>query len=416
MPPETQSEDIILLPPALKPKTKTRTRKKVESPANLPVGESSLMIVPKPQSFFRKWGSLIVLSLGLAIIIIDTTILNASFLTTNYSWRWALRVNLFVVALLLAGPYLIKSVRHKDQRPGLSKLDDIGIILSSVGLLSIVFAIIESSTYGWWRAKEVFSIGNQTFPLSGNFSIVLPALIYGIIVLALFFWWENYTEKKNNMPLVSLSIFRNRQFTTGAITTALMTMSFAGILFSVPIFLQAVRHLDAIHTGLALLPMFLGILITAPLAAFLSNRIPPKKLIQAGFIINLIGLSVLYLSLNVNATVWTLAPGLAIFGLGMGFIFSQLNNLTLSAVSVSEAGEASGLSNTLRQLGQTLGFAMIGAVLISSLSVNLIKGVDASTTIVKGNQEALVYSILFTIWAFVFSFSLPKVKLISDTV
>jgi EmrB/QacA subfamily drug resistance transporter len=587
---------ILLGPAAEKPKTKPRARKKVEGPANLPTGETnnlnqSTNKVARPrdegepahqQSFLRKWGSLIVLSLALAIIIIDTTILNVSFstilkdlntdiqsmqwvitayalmlaaftitggrfgdifgkkkmfilgaiifaigsfvasvspnitwliigesiiegvgaalmlpatasllltnftgrdraiafgvwggvaaassaigpiiggfLTTNYSWRWAFRVNLFVVALLVASSFLIKSTRTVEERARSPKLDDVGIILSAIGLLSIVFGIIESSTYGWWKAKKVFTFGSHSLPLDGNLSIVVPALAYGLIVLAIFFWWERYTERKGNMPLVSLSIFRNRQFTTGALTTGMMTMSFAGIIFSVPIFLQAVRNLDAIHTGLALLPMSLGILITAPLSAVLGHYIRPRRLVQFGFIINIIGLSVLYLSLNVNATVWTLAPGLGIFGLGMGFIFSQLNNITLSAVSAAEGGEAAGLNNTLRQLGQTLGSAIIGAVLISSLSTNLTQGVQASNVIpaqaknqlasaissqtsqvefgtanvgnnlppnikneitnishqatVDGNREALVYSILFTFWAFIFSFSLPNVNLI----
>ncbi len=400
---------------------------------------------------FGVWGGVAAASSAIGPII-------GGFLTTNYSWRWAFRVNLFVVLLLLCGSYLIKSTRRKEDREKTSKLDEVGIILSVVGLLAIVFGIIESSTYGWLHAKKVFAIGNHYFPLDGNTSIVLPSIIYGVFVLALFFWWERYTERKGNVPLVSMSIFKNRQFTSGALTTAAMTMSFSGILFSVPIFLQAVRHLDALHTGLALLPMSLGILITAPLSAYLGHYVRPKRLVQLGFIINIIGLSILYLSLGVNATVWTLAPGLAVFGLGMGFIFSQLNNLTLSAVPINEGGEAAGLNNTLRQLGQTLGSAIVGAVLISSLGANLNSGINTSRVLpaeakaqiaqaisaqtsqvefgtarvgenlpqniqkeitsitaqatVDSNREALVYSILFTLWAFVLSFSLPNVNLI----
>src|SRR5207253_11366004 len=122
-----------------------------------------------------------------------------------------------------------------------------------------------------------------------------------------------------------------------------------------------------LHTGLALLPMSLTILIVSPTAASLTKRIPHKRLVQTGLILNAIALVILRFTINIDMKLTWLIPGLALSGLGMGLVLSQINNLTLSAVDVRSAGEASGVTNTFRQIGITLGTAIIGAVMISTI-------------------------------------------------
>jgi MFS family permease len=177
---------------------------------------------------------------------------------------------------------------------------------------------------------------------------------------------------------VSLSLFKNRQFISGALTTSVMMLGMAGLIFSLPVFLQAVRGLDAFHTGLALLPLSFAVMIVAPLAAALSHRFNPKYLIQAGLVLNGLGYLVMNRMINVNASVATFASGLILFGAGMGLVMSQINNLTLSAVSPQQSGEASGVNNTLRQLGSTLGSAIVGSVLLTALAANLAAGINKS--------------------------------------
>jgi predicted MFS family arabinose efflux permease len=178
-----------------------------------------------------------------------------------------------------------------------------------------------------------------------------------------------------------MKLFANKQFTVGTVTTATLFLGLSGLTFSLPIFYQAVRKIDAFHTGLGLLPMSLSLLIAAPLSAALSRSIRPKLLVHAGLIFTVLSLLVLYWTLTVTSTVWTLAPGLILYGLGIGIIMSQLSNITLSAVPIYQAGEASGVNNTFRQLGQTLGSALIGAVLLSTLTSGMQAGVTKSTVI-----------------------------------
>jgi EmrB/QacA subfamily drug resistance transporter len=298
------------------------------------------------------------------------------YITSNYSWRWAFRINVFVAAVLLAGAFAIKESRDREEKP---ELDWLGVILSASGMFFLVYGIIESSTYGWVMAKEPFSLfGWVTF---GTISVSLYAIVLGTVILAGFFAWEKIAERRGRTPLVSLRLFKNRQFISGASIVGLIALGQAGLIFSLPVFLQAVRGYDAFHTGLALIPLSAAALIAAPISGVVANRVGPKPIIQAGMLSIICGYTLQILIWNVDSTVTDFIPSLILVGMGMGLMMGQMNNLTLSAVSVEQAGEASGVNNTFRQLGMTLGTAIIGAVLITSIAASLSSGVQASTVI-----------------------------------
>lgn len=319
---------------------------------------------------FGVWGGIAAASAAIGPIL-------GGYLTTNYSWRWGFRVNILVVLLLLIGSMIIPESHDTEEKP---TLDFGGVFLSATGLLSLVFGFIEASRYGWWMAKETFRIGSHALSF-GNYSIVPVAIALGMIVLALFVAWETYMDKKGETPLVSLSLFSNWQFTSGLAVAGISSLAMSGLIFSIPVYLQAVRGMDAFHTGLSFLPMSLSVLVIAPLSAGLSHRIRPKYLIILGMILNTLGFLALRSEISVNATILSLSPGLILFGAGLGAVMSQVSNLTLSAVSVEEAGEASGVNNTLRQIGSTLGSAIIGSVLLTALATNLSAGVKSSSVI-----------------------------------
>lgn len=320
---------------------------------------------------FGVWGGIAGASAALGPIV-------GGFLATNYSWRWGFRVNLIVVLLLVIGSVLIPKSEAKQKR---IELDLLGVLLSAVGMLSLVFGIIESSTYGWWKAKAVFIIADRAFTMPWDLSVVPFFIAIGAIILGAFLFWEKKYEAAGHTPLVSPKIFTNRVFTSGILTTAVMALGQTGLIFSLPVFLQAVRGLDAFHTGLALLPMSLSVLVTAPLSAVLSKKVSPKALISFGLFINFIAYVLLHETLTIDSVANDLIPGLALFGMGMGFVMSQINNITLSSVPHEQAGEASGINNTLRQVGATLGSAIMGAILIGSLGSNMSNGVTSSSVI-----------------------------------
>jgi hypothetical protein len=178
-----------------------------------------------------------------------------------------------------------------------------------------------------------------------------------------------------------MQIFKNRTFTAGILTTGIITLGQVGLIFSLPVFLQAVLRLDAFSTGIALLPLSITILLMAPLSGILSNKIPPKFIILTGLVFDIIAIIVLRASISTTATVNDLIPGLIIFGMGMGMVMAQISNLTLSSLPTHQAGEASGVNNTFRQVGSSLGSAVIGAALLAALSTNLVTGINTSTVI-----------------------------------
>lgn len=329
---------------------------------------------------FGVWGGVAAASSAIGPLL-------GGWLTTNYSWRWGFRLNIIVALVFIAGAYFIKECRDKAEK---AELDILGVFLSSLGLTSLVYGIIESSKYGWFRTDKAVSIFGQSVNL-GGYSITPIAITLGAIFLMIFALWENRREKLGHTPLVSLQIFINRQFTAGMITMGIVALGQAGLIFSIPVFAQSVRGLDALHTGQVLLPMSLTALFVAPLGGFLSHKFfKPKRLVQFGLLSFFAGYIVLQNVITIDTTSQDFIPGLILLGLGMGLVMAQISNLTLSAVSVEQAGEASGVNNTFRQVGSTLGTAIIGAVLLSTMTASFTDNINSSMVIPEMMKQPVI--------------------------
>ncbi len=311
------------------------------------------------------------------------------YLTSHFSWRWGFRINVFVGALVVLGAMWLIRESRESRKPG---LDWGGVLFSSTGLLALVFGIIESSTYGWWKAKSAVEYAGHQLPL-GGLSITPVAIAIGVLLLLGFFWWERRRERVGKTPLVYLDLFKNGRFTSGSLVILILTLGMTGLVFALPVFLQAVKNLDAFHTGLSMLPMSIALFIGAPLAGALSKKIRPRTLIMTGLFLDVIALFIMRWTLNPNLNVWHLVPGLMLFGFGMGMVQAPISNLTLSAVGVEQAGEASGVNNTLRQVGSTLGTAVIGAAVLTSLVSTLALGIQQSPVLPPEVKAPIVHAI-----------------------
>jgi EmrB/QacA subfamily drug resistance transporter len=312
------------------------------------------------------------------------------WLTTNYSWRWNYLINPGVVLVLLAGSFVVKEAHERNpHRP-----DFLSIIYSALGLGGVVYGIIESSTYGWIKAKQPYEIFGNTYGLNGT-SISILAIAVGILFISLFLLRQIKLERRSKTPLVSMSLLTNGQFMSGTTVLAVAVLGQFGLVFTFPVFLQGLLGKDAFHSGIATLPLSLAILVASPLAGILAGKfnIAQKYLIQTGLIISTIGGLLMWGEASATATAVSFIPGLACFGLGFGLLISQLANLTLSAASVEMAGEASGVNNTFRQIGTSLGQALIGALLISSLASQLTHDISTSTVLPQQFKPQITASI-----------------------
>ena len=314
------------------------------------------------------------------------------FLTTNYGWRWAFGINIFVVAALVISSRVLKGY-NPEEKPKIN-LDILGVILSSFGLASLSYGIIESSTYGWINAKKAWDIFGQRITLPGNLSVSLYGIVIGLALLIAFVYWEYITEKKGNQPLITLSIFKSQVFTIGNLVTSVLFAGFTGIItFGIALFYQKILWLSAFDSGIGLIPLSLGVFLMAPFSSRLTKFLAPKRIIQIGLGTVLIASIMLYFAISESATRITMIPPLLIFGLGFGVMISQLSSITLSATSKELAGAASGIYGTVREVGKTFGAAIIGAVFLATLTSTLVTGIENDTNIPSPVRSQLATNI-----------------------
>ncbi len=151
------------------------------------------------------------------------------YLTTNASWRWAFGLEIVIVVVAIALSYVIPKSKGLNKK---EKLDKVGFALSSLSLTSLVYGIIESSDYGWWKAKKTWELfGNEIS--FGDLSITPIFITISMLLMTAFVWWIKKEEKEKKSPLINLNIFKSRQFTSSIIVIGLMALSQAGIIFTI---------------------------------------------------------------------------------------------------------------------------------------------------------------------------------------
>src|SRR5690606_23781496 len=151
-------------------------------------------------------------------------------------------------------------------------------------LAGLVFGIIEGQSYGWWKPTEEFSVLGIVWPFE-SLSIVPFSIIGGLILLAIFTWYERRLERAGVEPIFEFGLLRFRSYRYGMIVGMIVNLGEIGVLFAVSLFLQGTKGLTAFDTGLALLPLAIAALIAAPLAGSFSARLGPKWIVTTGMVI-----------------------------------------------------------------------------------------------------------------------------------
>jgi EmrB/QacA subfamily drug resistance transporter len=324
---------------------------------------------------FGVWGAIVGASATAGPLL-------GGYLTTFYSWRWSLRINVFVGIVALAGTLIIPESKGLGEK----HFDWVGTVLSGAGLFSLVYALIEGGSLGWVTPNKQFTILGREWPY--DFSVTPVLLAAAAVLLVTFALWEIREERIGRRPLLAPSMFKTRTFSLGLIVVSLATLGVFGVTFMLPIYFENVLSLNALQSGIYFLPATGGILVFGLASGFLAEKFNIKWIIIVGMIIAAAGAVMIIPSITPDATVLSLAPGLILFGVGFGLCSSQLNNAILSAAPLTVAGEASSVAITVRQIGASIGIAVIGALLAGSLVPNLAANIEGDTALPIQVKEA----------------------------
>jgi EmrB/QacA subfamily drug resistance transporter len=298
---------------------------------------------------FGIWGGIAAMGAAIGPII-------GGIFTTYLSWRLVFGSELlFIAAILIFRHYLTESkptLKWKD-------LDIVGALLSIVSLVLIVLGILLLTKPQFWE-------------------YVLTLIVSGSIIFIVFLLWQRRRINKGLEPLTDISLLKNRLFGLGNINSIISQIPLAGFLFIIPVFLQQVTKLNAFDTGLTLFPASITILVFSIIGARLSSVLESKYILMIGFLISAVGTFILSGVFNVNTQMMDIIPGTIVFGVGVGLLLSQLTNLTMSAARSDQETDASGLFNSFKNLGYSLGTALIGVLLLIGIFGGLTAGIESS--------------------------------------
>lgn len=264
-------------------------------------------------------------------------------LVDGLGWQWIFYVNVLVGTATLALSLLVLpgGRAHRTHR-----FDVPGILLSGAGLFLIVFGIQNGQAYDW---------GELLGPIT-----VFHTIAAGIALLVMFVLWQRFNPDE---PLVPLRTFSDRNFSMGALTTAVLGFALTAMFLPLVLYLQTALGLSPTDAGLITAPMALLSGLMGPFTGRLSDRVNGKYLVMTGLTGMAAGLGIIAAQARPGLPAWQLLPGLLVCGLGMGFVLVPVNNIAMGTVPPDLRGAASGIFFTARQLGAVLGSASIGVLM-----------------------------------------------------
>jgi MFS family permease len=325
------------------------------------------------------WGGLAGLGGTLGVIA-------GGVLVDSLSWRWVFLVNVpIAIVLALLVPAFVAESRVTT---GARTFDVAGALLSTGGLLAIVLGVIRAEPLGWSSFE------------------VIALLVGGLALLAGFV----RVEARSAAPLVPLGLFRSRGLTTSVLALALNGAAFLAMFFLTAIFLQQVRGLTALETGLQFLPMGIAAIASAVLAAQLITRFGTRPVQLGGAALSVLGLLLLSRADATGSYALTILPGLILFGIGIIATGTPAQIAAVADVRHSEAGAASGVVNAGYQVGGALGLAVITTLATSHAEDLLTGGAAGPDALVGGFERGLLVAAVFAAGNIAMALSAPRLR------
>jgi EmrB/QacA subfamily drug resistance transporter len=309
---------------------------------------------------FGAWGAITGLAVAIGPVV-------GGALTTGLSWRWIFLVNVPIGVIAVA---ICLARVEETRQPGAHRPDLIGVVTFSGSLGALVYALIKGNTKGW-----------------GSTEII--ACLVGAVVLMIVFVVAELAQRDRAM--FDLGLFRKPTFTGGAIAAFALSAGLFALLLYLTLYLQDVLGYSALQTGLRILVLSGGILLTSTLAGRLTAVVPIRLLIAPG--LALVGIGLMLMRGLSAGSGWThLIPGFILAGAGTGLVNPPLASTAIGVVTPDRAGMASGINSTFRQIGIATGIAGLGSLFSHAVRTHIISLLSGSAAHISARAASSLAS------------------------
>jgi EmrB/QacA subfamily drug resistance transporter len=285
----------------------------------------------------RQRGTAIGIWAGVSAMALAIGPLVGGAITEHVNWSWVFYINVPIGILgIVAARLFIDETRDTSRE---QRLDLPGLVTSAAALFALTYALIKSNDRGWGDPLVLALFG-------------AAAVLFVAFVLL---------ERHQRLPMLDLALFRNATFSSANAVMFLIGLAMFGTFFFVSLFVQGVLRYSPMQAGAAFLPMTVLIILVAPNAGRLSDKLGPKVMMVPGLALVTASL-VLFSMQDETSTFWTLLPALILGGFGMAMSMAPTTSTAMHAVPVDKAGVGSAVINSMRQVGGSVGLAVIGAI------------------------------------------------------
>src|SRR6476661_4726529 len=271
--------------------------------------------------------------------------MTGGWLLEHFSWGSIFLVNVPVAAVAIIGGWLFVPTSRDPAAP---RVDIPGLILSSVGVTAVVYTVIEAPNWGWSSVRT--SIG----------------FVVGAVVITAFALWERHSSH----PMLDVSVFANRRFSGGSLAVTAGFLTLFGFIFVITQYFQFIKGYTAFETGVRLLPVAISIAVASIVGPRIVEWIGTTAVVAGGLATFAAGLA--WASTADTATPYIeIALQMVLLGGGLGLTTAPATESIMGSLSADKAGVGSAVNDTTRELGGTLGVAIVGSVFASVYSGRL---------------------------------------------